>query len=89
MAAVILAIMILSLAMSINSRSLKARFATKIDIVKPIPPSNPAPNSFVKVILCEILAIPNLSAIQLNETIPIGFPKNNPKKIPIESGFTI
>ena len=36
MAAVILAIMKLSLAMSINSRSLKARFATKIDIVKPI-----------------------------------------------------
>lgn len=66
----------------IISGELKAKSVMKIDIVKPIPPKNPAP----KIVLQfkSFGNVQRLNEIPKNEnkTIPKGLPITNPKIIP-------
>jgi len=63
---------------------LKAKSVMKMDIVKPIPPSIPAPNMFFHFRSLGNLQIPKLTARNEKSQIPNGFPKTRPKMIPIE-----
>ena len=63
--------------------SSKASKVTKIDIVKPIPPNMATPNNSVQLMFFGSSQMPNLTAMKVNNVIPIGFPSTNPIKIPL------
>lgn len=63
---------------------LKASRVMNIDIVKPIPPSIPAPKIFLHLRSFGNLQIPKVTAKYEKNQIPKGFPKTKPKIIPIE-----
>ena len=54
----------------------------KIDMVNPIPASNPKPKICFQLALFGNFEKPNLTDNQENKVTPIGFPKANPKIIP-------
>ena len=55
-------------------------------IVKPIPANIPLPKSIPQLRFSGSIAKPSLLEIQLNNTIPIGFPKTKPKNTAREIG---
>ena len=58
-----------------------------IDIVNPIPASNPNPRTCFQLALDGSEAIPDLTAIQENRVTPSGLPMARPKIIPNPSGL--
>ena len=60
----------------------KARMVIKIDMVNPIPPRKAAPTRSLYLISSGNFAKPNLMAKRENKTMPNGFPKSSPVKIP-------
>ena len=73
---------IINLALFITVSFSKANKVIKIDIVKPIPPKKPTPNTDFQLISLGNLQIPILTAIKVNKNIPIGFPIIRPSAIP-------
>ena len=69
-----------------SGEEIKAKSATKIDIVKPIPPKNDTPNIWLIVLPLGSSAIFNLIASQEIPNIPITFPSTSPAIIPIDTG---
>lgn len=76
-----------NLASILKIGSLKESKAMKIDIVNPIPASNPKPKTCFQLALEGKVAIPDLTAIQENKVTPTGFPITKPKIIPKPSGL--
>ena len=75
-------IKIISLELPIVLVSLKANKVTKIDMVNPIPPRNETDIRFFQFDPLGSLQIFVLTKMNVNSTIPIGFPKTSPKKMP-------
>jgi hypothetical protein len=75
-------IKIMSFELSIVLESLNANKVTKIDMVNPIPPRKETDISCFQFDPLGSLQIPILTKINVNRTIPIGFPKTSPKKMP-------
>lgn len=75
-------IKIISFELSIVLESLKANKVTKIDMVNPIPPRKETEMSCFQFDPLGSLQIPVLTKMAVNMTIPIGFPKTSPRKIP-------
>ena len=71
---------------TITSGSLKAKSVMKIDIVKPIPPSIPAPRICAHFKLLGKAHNPALTPIEEKSKIPNGFPITKPKIIPYVLG---
>ena len=68
----------------INSASpVKARLVMKIDIVKPMPPSIPAPNTCFRFMPNGSRQIPSNTAIKTSSVIPKGLPMTKPVTIPM------
>lgn len=62
--------------------SVKARMVTKIDIVNPIPPKIPTPNSLLQLVPGGLSANFSLMESQVKMKIPTGFPATSPNIIP-------
>jgi len=76
------AIIIAILEKTIISGSLKAKRVIKMDIVKPIPPSIPAPNMCAHFKFFGRAHNPALTPIEEKSRMPRGFPITRPKIIP-------
>ena len=74
-------------AMSRFTSDVKASVAVKIDIVKPIPASEPTPINCFKFVFKGSLAIFSLIIILLKRKIPIGLPITKPIITPILIGL--
>ena len=74
-------------AMSLFISPLNARVVVKIDMVNPIPASEPTPINCFKLVFKGNLAIFSLIIILLKRKIPTGFPITNPTIIPTLIGL--
>ena len=61
----------------------------KMDMVNPIPASNPKPKTCFQFALDSSVAIPNLTATHEKRVTPKGLPITNPKIIPNPRGLVI
>ena len=76
-----------NLASILKIGSLKESNAIKIDIVNPMPASNPKPKICFQLALEGNEAIPDLTAIQENRVTPSGLPMVKPNIMPSPSGL--
>ena len=76
-----------NLASILKIGSLKESKAIKIDIVKPIPASNPKPKTCFQLALDGKEAIPDFTANQEKRVTPNGLPKAKPNIMPNPSGL--
>ena len=77
-----LAIKMLILAVSIWAGDVNAKLATKMAMVKPMPPSMPAPNICLKLVLVGKLASLYFTEIQDAKKMPMGLPSKSPVIMP-------
>ena len=75
-----------SFAVATNTASVKARFATKMAMVKPTPPRMDAPSMCCQFTFSGRLASLSFTTRKLMSMMPSGLPTKRPKKIPKNTG---
>ena len=67
----------------INPELSNASNVMKMDIVNPMPPSNPTPITWFQLMPFGNVHNPNVTEIKLKRKIPSGLPRINPERIPM------
>ena len=75
-----------SFAVATNTASVKARFATKMAMVKPTPPRMDAPSMCCQLTFSGKLANLSFTTRKLMSMMPSGLPTRRPKKMPKNTG---